>query len=161
MTIEEMLKTAKADVERLSAENTSLKADADKHEGDLQAALDLVPEATAAELTQAKADLVTAKATIASLEGTVKTLKTDADSTTKLLESIGIKADAEAKTNHAALTKHAETLAATKAAQIVAAQGADAPLPTGAATSGAGNESTKNKSTLELWTEQAAREASR
>jgi chromosome segregation ATPase len=154
MTIEEMLKEAKAEVKRLKEANDTLTKAAENHASELEKARAEVPEATAKELEQSKNDLSTARQTIKSLE-------TDKEETAKLHAEIGIKADADAKTNSAALQAHcdkkSEAIGSAKAAQIVAAQGADAPLPTGQGGSESEEAKPKAKSTVDLWASQFSR----
>jgi chromosome segregation ATPase len=133
------LADALAHIEAQDAEiktaNDLLAAEKTAHEstkGDLKAANDLLTEAQTESATVASALEAEQKAHLATAAER-DDLKTEVEATAKLHADMGIKADADAKTNSEALTGHAKRLASAEAMQICAAQGVDIPVPDGVA----------------------------
>lgn len=143
-TIEQQLATAREDNKQLSEENTTLKASAETHAEEVATAKAEVPESAAKEIT----DL---KASNSKLTEDNKALKEDNESTAKLHEDIGIKADADTQTNKAAIDKHVETKGAAKAAEVTSMQGLPDSLPTSAQSTPGATDTGTPKSAAEHW----------
>ncbi len=137
------LKTAKADLLAEQQAHESTK-------GELKAANDLLTEEQSAH-KKTKAALAAEQKAHLATAAERDDLKTEVDATAKLHADMGIKADADAKTNSAALTGHAKRLASAEAMQICAAQGVDYPVPDGVAPVGGGQAAEKPKTAAEHW----------
>ena len=117
----EALEERDSTIASLTADLTAAEAKAEKAEADLTAANDLLTE------TQAKVTEAEAKA--ASAEARATAAETESKEFALACANAGVKPDAEGKVNAKALMAHCKTIASAEAMQIVAAQGADAPLP--------------------------------
>jgi chromosome segregation ATPase len=123
----------------IEQEVTDLKgqvAALEKSAADSKAAHDAIQfEAKTAKdaLTVALADVTAKQDTISTQATEIASLKSEAKASTDALAEFGLKIDAGAKVNHDTIKAHVEKLASSRAAEIVASQGGNSALNTGAA----------------------------
>jgi len=147
------LSEARAEVERLEGEATALQSTIAERDATIAeqaesiTALEGERDTAAAERDEAKTSAATANTERDTANADLEKVNADLAAVNELIGTIGIKPDAEAKDNRAALEGFINSRAAARAQEIVAAQGGDTPLETDGACGGPGGKAASDDKT--------------
>lgn len=154
-SIEQQLRTAQAEVERLTQEKADLQTQINEHAVALETARSEIPEETASALKTAQTDCAFAQKELEEAKNRATVAENQCAALVADLKAIGISFEDDANAEEqrasaqAALAAHIATAAAAQAQMIVKSQGGDNPLDTeGGQSSGAANPRDKRLSDL-------------